>query len=162
MKKFIAFFAVTYIGLIFGASFAVYYLVPQSHPTSINTIAILLSVTLLGFFFARQRKRVLTSAEYWTIVISCIVIDAALQFLVCLPLIFGETPPAHPLFPMIFVILGGHALLFAVGFSSRVVRRYVPTAPSALEPTAATPSVSNVLSNPKVDGSSPSASSGGG
>ena len=141
VKKFIALFAVTYIGLIFGAGFAVYYLAPQSHPTSINTIAILLSVTLVGFLFARQRKRVLTFAEYWTIVISCIVIDAALQFLVCLPLMFSDTPPAHPLFPMFFFILGGHALLFALGFSSRVIRRYVPAAPNkALEPTATAPS----------------------
>jgi hypothetical protein len=163
MKKFIALFAVTYIGLISGAGFAVYYLAPQNHPTSINTIGILLSVTLVGFLFARQRKRVFTSTEYWTIVISCVVIDAALQFLVCLPLMFSDTPPARPLFPMFFLILGGHALLFAVGFSSRVVGRYVPAAPNtALEPTAAASSVSDAPSNPKAGGDSMSASSGGG
>jgi hypothetical protein len=163
MKKFIALFAVTYIGLIFGAGFAVYYLAPQHHPTSINTIAILLSVTLVGFLFARKLKRVLTSSEYWTMVISCVVIDTTLQFVVCLPLMFGDTPPAHPLFPMFFVILGGHALLFAVGFSSKVVGRYVPAAPNtALEPTAAAPSVSDTPNNSKAGGDSTSASSGGG
>jgi hypothetical protein len=125
MKKFIALFAVSYIGVVVGMGCAVYYLFPQSRPTSINTVAILLSVTLVGFLFARQRKRVFTSVEYRTMVISCIVIDSTLQFLVCLPFILGDTPPKRPLFPGFVLILGGHALLFAVGFSSKVVRRYV-------------------------------------
>ena len=116
MKKFIALFLITYIGLTFGAGFVVYYLDPQSHPKNINTISILLSVTLVGFLFARKRKRVLASTEYLTILISCVVIDAVLQLLVCLPLLLSDTPPAKPFFPMFFLIIGGHALLFAAGF----------------------------------------------
>jgi hypothetical protein len=126
MKKFIALFALTYIGFAVVVGLSIYLLAPQSHPSSINTIDILLSVTLVGFVFARKHKRVLTSQEYRTLVISCIIIDAAIQSLFCLPLLFSDKPPAHPLLPILLLVIGGHALLFAVGFSSRVIQRYVP------------------------------------
>ena len=69
MKTFIAFFAVTYIGLIFGADLAIYYLAPQHPPSGVNAAAIWLSVTLVGFLFARRHKRTFTPKEYGTIVI---------------------------------------------------------------------------------------------
>src|SRR5277367_5860912 len=103
MTKFIAIFAVSYIGLLVGASYAVYYLAPQSHPTTLNIIAIVLSVILVNFLFARQYKRRFMATEYWTIVISCVIIDAAIQFLACLPFIFGDTPPKQPLLPGFFL-----------------------------------------------------------
>ena len=127
MKKFIALFALTYIGFAVVVGLGIYLLAPQSHPGSLNTIDILLSVTLVGFLFARKHKRVLTSQEYRTLVISCIIIDAAYQSFGCILFLFtSDKPPAYPFLPTLLLIVGGHALLFAVGFSSRVIQRYVP------------------------------------
>src|ERR1017187_4693130 len=109
MKKFIALFAVTYIGLTILVGMGFHFLAPDSHPSIINTIDILLSVTLVGFLFARQHKRILTRPEYGTIVISCIVIDAAFQFLVCLPLLLSDTPPPRPFLPGYLLVVGLHA-----------------------------------------------------
>lgn len=123
MKKYVALFGLSYISILAVACFAVYFIAPKNPPTCINTIAILLSVTLVGFLFARKHKRTLTTVEYRILVISAVLIDAGIQ---SLPFLFIETPLAHPILLGAALVMGGHALLFALGFSSRVMRRYVP------------------------------------
>jgi hypothetical protein len=122
MKKYVALFGVSYISIIAAACFTVYFIAPKNPPTCINTIAILLSVTLVGFLFARKHKRTLTAVEYRILVISAVLIDAVIQ---SLPFLLIDTPLAHPILPGFALVMGGHALLFAVGFSSRVLQRYV-------------------------------------
>jgi hypothetical protein len=71
-------------------------------------------------------------------------------------------------FAVLRVILYGAAALALIQYAERVVgwlvRDLIPKQPpnTALEPTAAAPSVSDAPSNPKASDSSKSASSGGG
>lgn len=94
------------------------------HPaSSLNTIILIITVSIVAFWFVRKHGRPFSVSEYWQVLLGSILFDLAIQIGITVALL-GSAALSGKWVSIAFVLLC-HAILLAVGYSSRVVRRYV-------------------------------------
>jgi hypothetical protein len=124
VRNFVGLFMAVYLVLMlaFGGTFL---LLGKPPASSVNTITILLAVTAVGYLFARKYRRTFTATEYRNLLVGSVAADAAIQVVMAAPLVSAEVFSQSFLVGLL-VVLAGHSLLLALGYSTYVVRRYVP------------------------------------
>jgi hypothetical protein len=119
---YVVLFAISYFAILAIVGYIL--LAAGCHPPSgLNTIFLIFAVSIVAFRFARKFGRPFSRSEYFKVLIGSVAFDVAVQFGVAIA-IFGVAAFSGKWGAIVFVLFC-HAGLLAVGYSSRIVRRYV-------------------------------------
>jgi hypothetical protein len=127
MRKYLALFAAWYLGVLVAGA-AIIRLLSISSGSVVNTVALFAGAMFASQSFARSHRRTFERAEYKTLLLGSVSVDATLQLALSISLATKVSSAAQSfavLSSIAFVVLV-HAAILAFVYSDRMVRSYVP------------------------------------
>ena len=113
MTRYVLSFALLYYLLMTGVG--VIAMTIGARPAGWNILVLIIATTCIALWFIRRNRRTFSRSEYLRVVLGCVLVDVAME-LGFMAMISGHIPTDK--WAGMINILGGHALLIALGYSS--------------------------------------------